>query len=332
MYVFLLDEYDDDELRVQLKKLRADLGDVELEVSTLDWASLAGSFDSLPGVLKASTPYDRQVTGKPASGALALYDEAFAASASYLSFDAFQQEGVECIRQRGDDELTEATEKLLSTVGKDPLRRAAADYYSRFLPGTAAMAAEQPGILRRIISAVTEAIVKIVKAFGNGLSEVWTVLQDPDAYYLRLRGELAEWADRRAPDAAWLRWVMLAPDLFRLYVRLLLDERVSRSAKLKLLGALAYIVLPYDLVPEALLGPVGFVDDVYVASVLIAEMTRGHWVPRGLLEEHWAGPTDTLDFVMHISDSVGEVGVPFLEHVWSWLRTQLGWDSGAAGA
>ena len=51
-----------------------------------------------------------------------------------------------------------------------------------------------------------------------------------------------------------MRALLLVPDVFILLVRLALDKDVPGSARAMIGGALAYFVLPFDLLPEAILG------------------------------------------------------------------------------
>jgi uncharacterized membrane protein YkvA (DUF1232 family) len=53
------------------------------------------------------------------------------------------------------------------------------------------------------------------------------------------------------------------PSFLKLFSRLIKDARVPLMSKLLLLGILAYVVLPADLVPDFLIG-VGQLDDLAV--------------------------------------------------------------------
>jgi uncharacterized membrane protein YkvA (DUF1232 family) len=59
----------------------------------------------------------------------------------------------------------------------------------------------------------------------------------------------------------------------------MLDPRTPIKPRLVLIGALAYFVTPFDLVPDILLGP-GFVDD---ASILLAALAA---VRSSVRDEH----------------------------------------------
>jgi uncharacterized membrane protein YkvA (DUF1232 family) len=73
------------------------------------------------------------------------------------------------------------------------------------------------------------------------------------------------------------------PSLIRLYWRLLCDSRVSVWPKALLLGALAYVALPFDLIPDVL-PVVGQVDDVVI--VIVAARWFLQWCSPAIVNEH----------------------------------------------
>jgi uncharacterized membrane protein YkvA (DUF1232 family) len=81
--------------------------------------------------------------------------------------------------------------------------------------------------------------------------------------------------------------LLLAPDIFILLVRLALDREVPASARALIGGTLAYFVMPADLLPELLLGPVGFMDDLVLASAVLSQAFGGELEPYA--ERHWSG-------------------------------------------
>lgn len=93
------------------------------------------------------------------------------------------------------------------------------------------------------------------------------------AFYDRLRGRVVGALERRggragrgAADA-----LMVVPDVFMLLVRLALDPEVPRTTRGLIGGALAYFLLPFDLLPEALVGGVGFADDLVLATAVLTQ-------------------------------------------------------------
>ena len=88
------------------------------------------------------------------------------------------------------------------------------------------------------------------------------------------------------------------PDCAILCRRLLHDPRVPRARKLALAALVAYLVLPFDLVPDFI--PVaGQLDDaVVVALTLRAILRRGG---REMIEEHWPGPRSSLALILRVA-------------------------------
>ncbi|HLK09813.1 MAG TPA: DUF1232 domain-containing protein [Candidatus Binatia bacterium] len=84
------------------------------------------------------------------------------------------------------------------------------------------------------------------------------------------------------------RWQMLRvlvhlPRLVRLYWRLLCDRRVSLWPKAMLVAAAAYVVFPFDLIPDVI--PVlGEVDDAVI--LLAAAHWFIQWCPADVVAEH----------------------------------------------
>jgi uncharacterized membrane protein YkvA (DUF1232 family) len=76
------------------------------------------------------------------------------------------------------------------------------------------------------------------------------------------------------------------PDCAVLFGRLARDPRVSRRQRLILVGAAAYLALPFDLVPDFI--PVaGQADDAIVVSLALRAVVRG--AGPDIVAEHWPG-------------------------------------------
>ena len=73
------------------------------------------------------------------------------------------------------------------------------------------------------------------------------------------------------------------PNLIRLYWRLFRDPRVSLWPKALLVGALAYVALPFDLIPD-FIPFVGEIDDLVI--VIVAARWFMHWCPPEVVREH----------------------------------------------
>jgi uncharacterized membrane protein YkvA (DUF1232 family) len=88
------------------------------------------------------------------------------------------------------------------------------------------------------------------------------------------------------------------PDCIVLVRRLLGDERVPRSRKLLLGALLAYLAMPFDLVPDFI--PVaGQLDDAIVTALVLRAVLRSGG--DGLLREHWPGPERSRELVARLA-------------------------------
>ena len=85
-------------------------------------------------------------------------------------------------------------------------------------------------------------------------------------------------------------YLLLAPDVFVLLWRLVNDPRVNAKNKVVLGSGLAYFLFPLDIMPEAFFGPIGYLDDLVFAVLLLKKMLADTDV--AILREHWSGSED----------------------------------------
>ncbi len=115
-------------------------------------------------------------------------------------------------------------------------------------------------------------------------------------YYQKLRLRIANYLDKHHFEYADI--LLMAPDIFHLLVKLSMDERVAVSKKAKLLFAIGYFFSPVDLLPEFLIGPIGFMDDIALAAYVLHDFVNNNETE--VLYEHWAGQTDVLASIQNI--------------------------------
>jgi len=113
-------------------------------------------------------------------------------------------------------------------------------------------------------------------------------------FYQTLRTRIREFIDSEdgAAAAKYTDYLLLAPDLFHLLIRLSIDSDVPQTEKANLALAIAYFISPIDLVPELLVGPIGFLDDVAVATAALNGMINRTGAK--IVSKHWAGDEDLL--------------------------------------
>jgi len=112
------------------------------------------------------------------------------------------------------------------------------------------------------------------------------------SFYDRLREKILHSVEKRGGKMSEnaLKALLLVPDVFILLVRLMLDKSVPGSTRAMVGGALAYFILPADLLPEMILGGAGFLDDLILATAVLSQAFGGELEPYA--RRHWSGPED----------------------------------------
>ena len=101
-------------------------------------------------------------------------------------------------------------------------------------------------------------------------------------------------AGRRSDAAALARFV---PDCLVLFRRLLADPRVPWLRKVALAASIAYLAMPFDLVPD-FIPLAGQLDDALIVVLAL----RGILLGAGdyLVREHWPGPQQSLRVICEL--------------------------------
>ncbi len=135
-------------------------------------------------------------------------------------------------------------------------------------------------------------------------------------FYQKWRKKVRDWAKSEGSSQKWAEYILLAPDLFHLLVKLMGDSDISRVSKVKIAGTIAYFIMPIDLLPEAFLGPVGLMDDVALAVYVLNEVINKSGAE--VVKRHWAGEEDILEVIQKTL----KAGNKFLTLAWDKL---VGW-------
>jgi len=106
-------------------------------------------------------------------------------------------------------------------------------------------------------------------------------------------GEIARGAPRTGAKRTVMYYMRQLPQYVRLLGGLLTDRRVSMTDKMLVVGAIAYIVMPIDFIPD-FIPFFGEVDDVFVLVLALQRLISN--AGRVVLLEHWIGePRDLAD-------------------------------------
>lgn len=118
-------------------------------------------------------------------------------------------------------------------------------------------------------------------------------------FYDRIRGTIQRYVDGKGTMLGkTAEFLLLVPDVFILLWRLTTDSRVNGKDKILLGSAVAYFVMPFDLIPEAIVGPIGYLDDL-VLGVYVLNKILGH-VDESIVREHWSGSEDILESIQRV--------------------------------
>jgi uncharacterized membrane protein YkvA (DUF1232 family) len=125
-------------------------------------------------------------------------------------------------------------------------------------------------------------------------------------FYDRVRASIQDYIDKKSGVLGkTAEFLMLVPDVFILLWRLTTDRRVSGKDKVLVGTAIAYFILPFDLMPEALLGPIGYMDDlifgVYVLNKILTNTDAS------VLREHWSGSDDVLEMIQKVLNAANSL-------------------------
>ena len=123
--------------------------------------------------------------------------------------------------------------------------------------------------------------------------------REHEDFYQSLRKRIRSYCESKmGKQNKSVEFLLFAPDLFHILVRLSADPRVSASDKAKLVATIAYFVSPLDLMPEGLIGPLGYLDDIVLAAnVLNGYINR---TSAEIVRQHWAGDEDVLVVIQNI--------------------------------
>jgi len=97
-----------------------------------------------------------------------------------------------------------------------------------------------------------------------------------------------------------------APAFFRLMTRLLDDRALPSQLSPLVIAAIAYFILPEDVIPEDKYGPMGFVDDIFLCA-FVADMVMKEAGSEEILNRNWDGRRPAVPLVREILDREEEL-------------------------
>lgn len=124
-------------------------------------------------------------------------------------------------------------------------------------------------------------------------------------FYDKLREKIEAFIKEKGVNDTVAGYILLAPDLFVLLARLMLDKRVSVPSKAIAGVAVAYFITPLDFIPEVLIGGFGLLDDVILAVYALRRILVD--VDEAVVREHWNGKEDLLSVITNVIKSADDL-------------------------
>ena len=118
---------------------------------------------------------------------------------------------------------------------------------------------------------------------ASGTARAWRARRSEDGF---VRG-----TPRRGAKRTLATTLGQIPKYLRLLTGLLTDRRVPGLDKVLVVAAIAYILMPVDLLPD-FIPFLGQVDDVYLLVLALQRLIAS--AGRHVVEEHWSGDTGEL--------------------------------------
>ena len=138
-------------------------------------------------------------------------------------------------------------------------------------------------------------------------------------FYQQMRDSIRIWIKGKGVNYKFAEYLLAAPDLFHLLCKLAVDKEVPAIEKAKLAAAIVYFISPVDFLPEALTGPLGYIDDVAVAAFVLNHIINK--INPEIVKRNWAGDEDILDLIQQILQVADEMIGSGL-----WAKIRKGFD------
>lgn len=93
--------------------------------------------------------------------------------------------------------------------------------------------------------------------------------------------------------------IFQAPALYRLLTNVLDDPRLPSRMRPMVIAAVAYFVLPYDVMPEEIYGPYGYLDDIFLCALVADRVSREAGTDE-ILKDNWDGSREIVPLIKGI--------------------------------
>ncbi|WP_144510206.1 YkvA family protein [Bacillus sp. FJAT-22090] len=126
--------------------------------------------------------------------------------------------------------------------------------------------------------------------------------EEQQDFYVKLRSKITNYVQSKTgKESKFTPYLLFAPDLFHLLIKALLDNRIDTKSKTIIGSSILYFISPIDALPEGLVGPGGFIDDIIVATFVVNMLLNKF--SSEIIEEHWSGDEKLLNALKKIAET-----------------------------
>lgn len=112
-------------------------------------------------------------------------------------------------------------------------------------------------------------------------------------FFNELTADIAQYEGRHD------EFIYLTPHWYRLMTNLLDDPRLPNRLKPMVSCAIAYFIIPADIISEETHGPYGYIDDIFFCAY-VADQVRNRTNKADLLSDNWEGEGDIIQLIEEI--------------------------------
>ena len=123
--------------------------------------------------------------------------------------------------------------------------------------------------------------------------------KENEDFYEKIRKKIENFLEsEKGQKYKYGKYLLLAPDFFYLLCRLSLDKDVPTRSKALLFSTIAYFISPVDLLPEIIVGPLGFIDDVALGAFVLKKIIND--TSPEIVEKYWLGEKNLLEVIQEV--------------------------------
>jgi uncharacterized membrane protein YkvA (DUF1232 family) len=97
-----------------------------------------------------------------------------------------------------------------------------------------------------------------------------------------------------------------APSFYRMMTRMMGDGNLPRSSWQLVIAAIAYFIMPQDVIPDDVFGPKGYLDDIYLCAIISKRIVQEAGT-ENILIHNWDGDVSIIRLIDEIISRESEL-------------------------